>query len=58
MKLSKCSLFKEEINYLAHLVSKQGVWPGDLNLKAIIECTPPQTYTEIHALLGLIGHYQ
>ena len=25
LKPSKCSLFKEEINYLAHQVSKQGV---------------------------------
>ena len=47
LKLSKCSLFKEEINYLAHQVSKQGVWPSNTNLKAIAECAPPQTYMEI-----------
>ena len=47
LKPSKCSLFKEEINYLAHPVSKQGVWPSDTNLKAIAECTLPQTYMEI-----------
>ena len=52
LKPWKCSLFKEEINYLAHWVSKQGVWPSDLNLKAITECAPPQTYMEICAFLG------
>ena len=57
LKPSKCSLFKEEINYLAHQVSKQGVWLSDSNLKAITECTPPQTYTEICAFLGLVSHY-
>ena len=57
LKPSKCSLFKEEINYLVHWVSKQGVRPSDLNLMAIAECTQPQTYTEIHAFLGLLGHY-
>ena len=41
LKLSKCSLCKEEINYLAHQVSKQGVWPSDANLKAIAECVLP-----------------
>ena len=46
LKPSKCSLFKEEINYLTHWVSKQGVWPSDANLKAITECTLPQTYME------------
>ena len=54
----KCSLFKEEINYLAHQVSKQGIWPSDTNLKAITKCAPPQTYTEIRAFLGHVGHYR
>ena len=58
LKPSKCSLFKEEINYLAHQVSKQGIWPSDANLRAIAECTLPQTYMEICAFLGLMGHYQ
>ena len=58
LKPSKCSLFKEEINYLAHQVSKEDVWPSDVNLKAIAECAPPQTYTETCAFLGLVDHYQ
>ena len=58
LKLLKCSLFKEEINYLAHQVSKQGVQPSDVNLKAIAECMPLQTYMEIQAFLGLVGHYR
>ena len=31
LKLSKCSLFKKEINYLVHQVSKQDGWPSNLN---------------------------
>ena len=58
LKPSKCSLFKEEINYLAHQVSKWGVWPSNTNIKAITEYAPPQTYTEIRAFLGLMGHYR
>ena len=58
LKPSKCSLFKEEINYLAYWVSMQGLQPSNANLKAIAECVPPWTYTEIHAFLGLIGHYR
>ena len=57
LKPSKCSLFKEEINYVAHQVSKEGVWPSDLNLKVITECALPQTYMKVHAFLGLVGHY-
>ena len=41
LKPSKCSLFKEKINYLAHQVSKQGVWPSGSNLRAITKCALP-----------------
>ena len=57
LKPSKCSLFKEEINYLVTWVSKQGVWPSDVNLRDITGCAPPQTYMEICTFLGLIAHY-
>ena len=58
LKPSKCSLFKEELNYLGHWVSKWGVWPSNTNLKAITECTLPQIYTKIWAFLGPVGHYR
>ena len=43
---------------MAHRVTKDGVQPSNLNLKAIPECAPPQTYTEVHAFLSLVGHYR
>ena len=58
LKPSKCSLFREEINYLAHKVSKASIHPSDINVKAIAEYAPLQTYTEIRAFLGLVGHYR
>ena len=35
LKPSKCSLLKEEINYLAHWVSKEGVWSSNSNLRPL-----------------------
>ena len=35
-----------------------GVKPSKDNLKAVAEFTPHQTYTEIGAFLGLVGHYR
>ena len=58
LKPSKCSLLQEEINYLAHQVLKEGVQPSDINVNAITEYAPPQTYTGIRAFLGLVGHYR
>ena len=43
---------------MVHQVLKEGVQPSNLNLKVITECAPPQTYTEVCAFLGLVGHYR
>ena len=43
LKPSKCNFFRNEITYLAHQVSKDGVCPSNSNLEVITECTPPQT---------------
>ena len=58
LKLLKCIFFKEGITYLAHQVSKDGVQPSNSNCKSIAECVLPQTYTEVHAFLGLACHYR
>ena len=47
LKPSKCDVFKTEINYLAHCVSKKGVLPSKKNLEAIAQCLPPDTYTKV-----------
>ena len=59
LKPSKCKLFKTEINYLAHHVSKAGVLPSKKTLVSIAECAPPPTtYTGIKSFVGLVGHYR
>ena len=58
LKPSKCDMFKTEINYLAHHVSKKGVLPSKKNLEAIAECPPPDTYTKVKSFVGLVGHYR
>ena len=51
-------MFKTEINYLAHHVSKRGVLPSKKNLEAIARCPPPDTYTKVKSFVGLVGHYR
>ena len=58
LKPSKCDMFKTEINYLAHHVSKKGVLPSKKNLEAIAECPPPDTYNKVKSFVGLVGHYR
>ena len=35
LKPSKCSLLREEIDYLAHKVSKEGIRPSNVNVRAV-----------------------
>ena len=58
LKPSKCEVFKTEINYLAHHVSKKGVQPSKKNLESIAQCPPPDTYTMVKSFVGLVGHYR
>ena len=50
-------LFREDITYLVHQASKNGVQPSNSSLEVIVECVLPRTYTEVHAFLRLVGHY-
>ena len=56
LKPSKCDVFKSEINYLAHPVSRKGVLPSKKNLESIAQCPPPDTYTKVKSFVGLVGH--
>ena len=39
-------------------MSKEGIRPSNINVRAVAKYAPPQTYTEIRAFLGLVGHYR
>ena len=58
LKPSKCKFFQEEIEYLAHEVTKDGVKPSRKNLQAIEDYQIPQTYTEIRGFVNMVGHYR
>ena len=53
LKPLKCSLFQEEINYLAHQVSKKDVQPSNINVKAITEYAPHRLTQRLGPSLAL-----
>ena len=57
-KPTKCDLFRTELIYLAHHVSKDGVKPSKKNVASIVACSPPKTYTDIRSFTGVMGHYR
>ena len=57
LKPSKCDLFQHQINYLGHVVSKEGVTTDPEKIKAITEWPQPTTVTEGRSFLGFLSYY-
>ncbi|XP_065860006.1 uncharacterized protein, partial [Euphorbia lathyris] len=57
-KLSKCEFWMDEVVFLGHVVSGEGVQPDPSKIKAIDEWEPPKNVTELRSFLGLAGYYR
>ncbi len=55
--LAKCEFGKASVTYLGKQVGQRQVHPVDAKVQAILEYPVPQTRSESHHLLGLVGYY-
>ena len=58
LKPSKCHFLREQIAFLGHKVSMEGMKLGDDGLKGIAEMAPLDNYTEVQRFLGATGFFQ
>jgi len=57
-KLTKCELWLEEVKFLGHVISQEGVLVNPTKVEAFLQWEPPKTITEIRSLLGLASYYR
>ncbi|XP_071900991.1 uncharacterized protein [Coffea arabica] len=57
-KFSKCEFWLEEISFLGHKVSKDGIAVDPAKVEAVMNWKRPETPTEIRSFLGLAGYYR
>ena len=58
LKPSKCHFLQDEITFLGHEVSAEGMKPGTANLKAITEMALPMMYTRVRCFTGMTGFFR
>ena len=57
-KFGKCEFWKEEVRFLGHVVSKEGISVDPSKVEAVLNWSRPTTPTEIRSFLGLAGYYR
>ena len=58
-KLSKCEFWMNEVFFLGHIVSKEGIRVDPKKIEVVVEWKPPKkNVTEVRSFLGLAGYYR
>ena len=58
LKPSKYFFFKEEIDYLGHVVSGEGISTNPKKVEAVTKWPTPQTVYDVRSFLGFVGYYR
>ena len=57
-KFSKCQFWLNEVAFLGHVISAQGIQVDPQKVAAVENWEQPRTVTEVRSFLGLAGYYR
>ena len=55
---SKCEFWHEEVKFLGHVISKEGIAVDPAKVETVLAWEQPKTATEIRSFVGLAGYYR
>ncbi|KAK2427510.1 hypothetical protein QL285_026084 [Trifolium repens] len=55
---SKCDFWLEEVNFLGHVISKEGIAVDPAKIDTVLSWKQPQTVTDVRSFVGLAGYYR
>lgn len=57
VKRAKCTFMQERVEYLGHLIDREGLHPTETKVAAIRSAPQPTNITELRSFLGLLNYY-
>ncbi|KAK1610111.1 hypothetical protein QYE76_033784, partial [Lolium multiflorum] len=57
-KFSKCEFWLDQVEFLGHVISKDGIAVNPSKVAAVLEWEAPKTVKEIRGFLGMAGYYR
>ena len=58
LKMKKCELFRPNMSFLGHIVSKEGISADPEKIKAVQTWPVPKNVSEVRSFLGFCSYYQ
>jgi hypothetical protein len=57
-KFSKCEFWLDKVEFLGHVITKEGIAANPNKVQAILDWKAPKNVKEIRGFLGMTGYYQ
>ena len=57
-KFSKCDFLKDEIQYLGHVVTKEGISVDPEKIQEIEDWPVPKDIIDVRSFMGITGYYR
>jgi hypothetical protein len=57
-KFSKCEFWINEVTFLGHMISPEGITVDPGKVRDVLDWRPPTSVTQVRSFLGLVGYYQ
>ena len=58
LKPDKCHLFEDQVHFLGHIISSEGVCPSPDNVAKILQFSVPKDVSQVRALVGMGSYYR
>ncbi|XP_019155718.1 PREDICTED: uncharacterized protein K02A2.6-like [Ipomoea nil] len=57
-KFSKCEFWKDNVTFLGHVITKEGIKVDPTKIHAVKEWPTPKSLSEVRSFVGLAGYYR